>query len=128
MHLRHAGLTCSTEDNADKFYRDLLGLNKSEPKTLPADLSLAIFNLDAELKMINYMDEHAHFEIFVTTQLGISQRPIDHLCLEVNDLMSFIEKCRRMQVEVALIPKGDKTLTFIKDYDGNLFEIVHSAL
>ena len=124
MLLRHAGLTCSTEENADKFYRDLLGLNKSDPKTLPADLSRAIFNLDAELQMINYMDDRLHFEIFVTTQPGISQRPIDHLCLEVDDLSDFLENCRKLNVRINQIPKGDKTLTFIKDFDGNLFEIL----
>jgi catechol 2,3-dioxygenase-like lactoylglutathione lyase family enzyme len=128
MLLKHAGLTCSTEDNADHFYRDLLGLNKSEPKTLPADLSRAIFNLDAELQMINYMDDRIHFEIFITTQPGISQRPIDHLCLEVDDLSDFLENCRKLNVTINQIPKGDKTLTFIKDFDGNLFEITHSAL
>ena len=58
MHLRHVGLTCSSEENADKFYRDLLGLKKSEPKTLSADLSRAIFNLDIELQLINYTDEN----------------------------------------------------------------------
>jgi hypothetical protein len=123
MLLKHTGLTCSTEYNADKFYRDLLGLNKSVPKTLPADLSKAIFNIDAELQMINYMDDNIHVEIFIANLSSTSQRPIEHLCLAVDDLAGFIEKCRCMQVEVALIPKGDKTLTFIKDFDGNLFEI-----
>ena len=123
MLLRHAGLTCSTEENADKFYRDLLGLNKSEPKTLPAGLAKAIFNLDTELKMINYMDKHIHFEVFIAKHISTLQRQIEHQCLEVDDLRAFIEKCRSMEVEVALIPKGDKTLTFIKDFDGNLFEI-----
>jgi catechol 2,3-dioxygenase-like lactoylglutathione lyase family enzyme len=127
MLLKHVGLTCSTEDNADKFYRDLLGLNKSEPKPLPSDLCHAIFNLDAELQMINYQDDHTHFEIFITNQLSTSQRQIDHQCLEVDDLAGFIEKCRGMGVEVARIPKGDKTLTFIKDFDGNLFEIKGSS-
>ena len=127
MLLKHAGLTCSTEDNADRFYRDLLGLNKSAPKTLPADLSLAIFNLDAELQMINYMDEHIHCEIFIAEQFRTSKRQIDHLCLEVDDLDEFIATCRSLQVEVALIPKGDKTLTFIKDFDANMFEIKNSS-
>jgi len=54
MLLKHAGLACSTEDKADKFYRDLLGLKKSESKYLSADLSKAIFDLDSELQMINY--------------------------------------------------------------------------
>jgi hypothetical protein len=98
-------------------------LNKSQPKTLPANLCKAIFNHDAELQMINYMDDRIHFEIFITTQPGISQRPIDHLCLEVDDLSDFLENCRKLNVEINQIPKGDKTLTFIKDFDGNLFEM-----
>ncbi len=123
MLLRHVGLTSSSEENSDKFYQDLLGLNKVEPKTLPSDLCKAIFNLDAELPIINYMDEDIHFEIFITSASKSNNLKIEHLCLEVDDLSDFIEKCRSMSVEVARIPKGDKTLTFIKDYDGNLFEI-----
>ena len=44
-------------------------------------------------------------------------------CLEVADLESFLEKCRSLKVDVARIPKGDKILTFIRDFDGNLFEL-----
>ena len=123
MLLRHAGLTCSSEENSDKFYKDLLGLKKSEPKILPSGLSKAIFNLDAELQMINYVDDNIHFEIFIANQFNTPQDRIDHLCLEVDDLAGFIEQCRRMSVEVNLIPKGQNTLTFIKDFDGNIFEI-----
>lgn len=124
MLLKHTGLSCSSEDNADKFYRDLLGLKKLEPKTLSSDLSRAIFDLDAELLLINYMDENIHFEVFVSDQIDIPRDRIAHQCLEVVEPTEFIEKCRAMGVAVALIPKGDKTLTFINDFDGNLFEIV----
>jgi len=124
MLLQHAGLACSAEDKADKFYRDLLGLRKSEPKYLTADLSKAIFSIDADLQIINYTDDNTHFEIFVTDPRNLSPGQIGHLCLAVHDLPGFIEKCRSLQVEVARIPKGDKTLTFIKDFDGNLFELV----
>jgi catechol 2,3-dioxygenase-like lactoylglutathione lyase family enzyme len=123
MLLRHVGLICSSEENSDKFYQDLLGLNKSEPKTLPSDLSKAIFNLDAELPIINYMDRNVYFEIFITSENKRNNLNIEHLCLEVDDLTGFIDKCRSLNVEITQIPKGDKTLTFIKDFDGNLFEI-----
>jgi catechol 2,3-dioxygenase-like lactoylglutathione lyase family enzyme len=123
MLLRHVGLICSSEENSDKFYQDLLGLNKSEPKTLPSDLSKAIFNLDAELPIINYMDRNVYFEIFITSENKSNNLKIEHLCLEVDDLTGFIDKCRSLNVEITQIPKGDKTLTFIKDFDGNLFEI-----
>jgi len=123
MFVKHVGLTCSSEANADQFYRDLLGLNKSGPKTLPADLSEAIFNFDAKLQIIDYTGEQVHCEIFITGPVDNRSRPIAHLCLEVNDLSEFIEKCNTLNVEIAQIPKGDKTLAFIKDFDGNLFEI-----
>ena len=124
MLFRHVGLACSSEDNADRFYRDLLGLNKSEPKILGADLSRVIFNVDCDLQLINYMDANNHFEIFVSDQIDNPRDRITHQCLEVENLPEFTVKCRAMGVEVNLIPKGDKTLTFIKDFDGNQFELI----
>jgi catechol 2,3-dioxygenase-like lactoylglutathione lyase family enzyme len=123
MFLRHIALTCNSEENADKFYRDLLGLKKTETKTLPADLSEAIFNLDVQMKIINYLDENVHFEIFITGRIDKSATQIAHSCLEVDNRTGFIEKCAKMGVDISQIPKADATLTFIRDYDGNLFEI-----
>jgi catechol 2,3-dioxygenase-like lactoylglutathione lyase family enzyme len=123
MLLKHVGLACSTEDNADKFYQKLLGLNKSERKMLPSDLSGAIFNVDAELPIINYTGEKLHFEIFITGLVDDRSGKIAHQCLEVDDLSAFIEKCRAFSVPISQIPKGDRFLTFIRDFDGNLFEI-----
>ena len=123
MILRHVALTCSSEKNSDRFYKNLLGLQKSEPKILPAALSMAIFNIDAELVMINYQDEQVHFEIFITGHSVNRSRQVEHTCLEVDDLPSFLKKCNERGVDLSQIPKGDRTLTFIRDDDGNLFEI-----
>ncbi len=123
MLLKHVGLACSNEGNADKFYRDLLGLNKSEPKVLSAGLANAIFNFERQLQIIDYMSDKLHFEIFITGQPSDGFESIGHQCLAVDDLSGFIEKCREIGVKISQIPKGDKLLTFIKDFDGNLFEI-----
>jgi len=123
MILRHVALTCSSEKKSDRFYKELLGLEKSEPKILPESLTEAIFNLDARLPMINYRNDRVHFEIFVTRQPDDTKRQINHVCLEVDDLQRLLNKCRDLDVDVSQIPKGNRTLTFIRDYDGNLFEI-----
>ncbi|MGB5749839.1 MAG: VOC family protein [Desulfobacterales bacterium] len=126
MYLKHVALTSSSGKKADAFYGNLLGLTKSEPKTLPFELSKAIFNLDTEMVMINYFNENVHFEIFIAGHNGGvkgNSRKINHTCLEVDKLEVFLEKCLSLNVDIARIPKGDKTLTFIKDFDGNLFEI-----
>ena len=123
MILRHVALTCSSEKNSDRFYKDLMGLEKSEPKNLPEVLSKAIFNVDAELLMIHYQGKAVHFEVFITDCPVKNNRRIDHVCLEVDDLKSFLQKCRHLDVEISQIPRGDRTLTFIRDFDGNIFEI-----
>jgi catechol 2,3-dioxygenase-like lactoylglutathione lyase family enzyme len=63
------------------------------------------------------------FEIFISGAYKSSHRPIQHVCLEVDDLPSFLQKCRRLDVHILQIQKEDSPLTFISDYDGNLFEI-----
>jgi catechol 2,3-dioxygenase-like lactoylglutathione lyase family enzyme len=116
-------LTSSSEKKSDKFYKSLLGLQKSAPKTIPPALSKALFGINSELKIINYLNDYLHFEIFFTSHNHSSVRPIEHVCLEIDDLAAFLEKCRTLHVIIVQIPWKDKLLTFISDDDGNLFEI-----
>ena len=123
MQIKHVALACTSESKADTFYANLLGLTKSEAKVLPQELARAIFNLDIEPVMINYRDEQVHFEIFIAPSDGEKSQKIEHTCLEVDDLDGFLKKCSQLNINVSRIPKGDKMLTFVRDFDGNLFEI-----
>jgi len=123
MIFKHLALTCSSEEKSDKFYQNLLGLTKSVPNTLPPALSKALFDIDAELKIINYRNDSLHFEIFFSDRSRSDIGRIEHACLEVEDLDAFLERCRTLQVKIVQVPKENKLLTFISDDDGNLFEI-----
>ena len=123
MQLKHAGLLCSTEENADKFYQDTLGLIKNSPKILSRDLSQAIFGVDTDLKMINYTADDLHFEIFIYPRELVLSETIAHTCLEVDDRKAFLHRCETMGIKMNIIPKNEKTLVFVYDFDGNLFEI-----
>jgi catechol 2,3-dioxygenase-like lactoylglutathione lyase family enzyme len=126
MHLIHVALLSRSVENADRFYENLLELEKQTPKTLAGSLSGQIFELprDKEFTIINYMGPGMHFEIFIDSTYRIDAPPVAHVCIEIGDLVPFLEKCRKLQVPVRRIPKGDKTLTFISDFDGNLFEVI----
>lgn len=125
MLLKHVALVSRSEKNSDKFYEQLLGLTKQDPKMAPRELSKQIFGLDAEYPIINYIDDNIHFEIFIDDRLDPLQneQKIEHVCIEIEDLEAFLEKCRELDVKSLQIPKGDKLLTFVRDFDGNLFEI-----
>ena len=125
MLLKHVALVCRSEQKSDAFYEGLLGLKKQDPKILPAELSSQIFNRACEYRIINYVDENTHFEIFIDDAARPDRNAgkIEHLCIEVAALEGFLEKCRALDVAVHRIPKGDRLLTFVRDFDGNLFEI-----
>ena len=123
MVLKHVALVCSSEQNSDKFYGQLLGLAKINSKILPRELSRQIFGLDSEFQKIDYADDTIHFEIFINSKASIDVKRIEHVCLEIEDMEALLKKCRAMEAEILQIPKGDKLLVFIKDFDGNLFEI-----
>ena len=123
MILRHLALTYSSEKNSDRFFKNLFGLEKSEPKILPSSLSSAIFNVDGELRIINYMGKDIHFEVFIADDSGRNVNPIAHVCIEIDDQETFLTRCAELDFSVSQIPKGNRTLTFIRDDDGNLFEI-----
>ncbi len=123
MVLKHVALVCGSKENSNKFYGQLLGLKEANTKILPRELSRQIFDLDSELQIINYADDNIHFEIFIDDRESLENNRIEHICLEIEDMEALLKKCRAMEAEILQIPKGEKFLTFIRDYDGNLFEI-----
>ena len=123
MLLKHVALVCSSEEKSDKFYESLLGLKKVRSKMIPSTLSKQIFNLDSEFKIIDYAVDEIHFEVFISNQKVADDKKIEHICLEVDNLEAFLNKCNDMGVKILQIPKEKGFLTFISDYDGNLFEI-----
>jgi len=123
MKVRHIGLVCSSEENSDRFYGEVLGLKKAETRPLPLELAQAVFEVDFESRMVNYMDDNVHFEIFIVPHQPVQSRPIAHVSLEVPDLAEFLERCRLYEVTVRRIQRGEGYLTFVLDPDFNLFEI-----
>jgi catechol 2,3-dioxygenase-like lactoylglutathione lyase family enzyme len=117
------GLACRSEENADRFFIDVLGLTKSEPKTLPGQVSEGLFGLAADLLMVKFTGDGVRFEVFIDPTRQPSNDPIIHACLKVEDRAEFLARCKTHGVEVIRVPKGEVLLTFIRDYDGNLYEI-----
>ena len=123
MKLKHAALVSSSLENADRFYGSVLGLKKAKSSTLSRDLAKEIFDTDLECQYILFKNESLAIEVFITTLSPAKIAPFAHICIEVEARDEFLEKCRSKGLEVNSIPKGESHIVFIKDYDGNLFEI-----
>ena len=123
MKIIHTGIAASSEEKADRFFIDILGLEKSMPKTLDKKLAQAIFGINSELLIIHYQGENVHYEILVYKEYKAPEKQIAHSCIQVIELINFVNKCRDAGLKVVEVPKDSVVVTFISDYDGNLFEV-----
>jgi catechol 2,3-dioxygenase-like lactoylglutathione lyase family enzyme len=122
MKILHVAVPCRRVENADLFYGRLLGLIKSEPRSVPRELTLSLFGLDLDLTMIYYTSDDMQFEVFVGA-FPLQAPQVNHVCLKVADLEAFLTLCREIGAQVICAPKGDKVVIFIRDLDGNAFEV-----
>jgi len=122
MKILHVAMPCRRVENADLFYGRLLGLIRGEPHSVPRELTFTLFGLDQNLTVINYTSDDMQFEVFVGA--FPPQAPqVNHVCLKVADLEAFLTTCREIGAQVIRAPNDDKVVIFIRDLDGNAFEV-----
>jgi catechol 2,3-dioxygenase-like lactoylglutathione lyase family enzyme len=124
MRIGHIALVSSSEEKANRFYKDGLGLKEIRSSVIPASLSKSLFGIDQEFKAIDFGDEQIKFEVFIVNHEAVFPlRKLDHVCLEVEDREALLKKCKGIGFEVLQVPKGDSLVIFLKDGESNLFEI-----
>jgi catechol 2,3-dioxygenase-like lactoylglutathione lyase family enzyme len=123
MRLLHVGLVNRSQKNADRFFKDILGLKKGDKKHLSADLSNRIFGFDTASDLIYYQNESIVFEVFIIDRKDTVDNQIGHICLEVAGRDHLAQRCRQAGLVVEKIDKESSMLMFIRDFDGNLYEI-----
>ena len=122
----HSGLGSVSIAHTDLFYGRLLGLERTEPRTLPRETAEALFGVETDLTMVYYQDANSQFELFVHPDLASfngARGNVSHDCIQIEDKEAFVEECEKSGCQVLQLPKGNKVLTFVKDLDGNLFEV-----
>ncbi len=127
MKLLHVALVRSSEAASDRFFEDVLGCARTRTKTAPAELCAELFGRAEEHNLIYYGNEHLQFEVFLSDQGDFAPTHLAHVCLEVDDAGALLARCAAAGCAVRKFERGDSSVTFIADEDGNLFEIKERA-
>ena len=123
MILNHVAIECSSDKRVEAFYKEILGMKKIKDFIVQRSTSQRVFHIDKEFRAMVYSRDNVTMEIFINENRVIADEQIPHLCLEVEDREELIVKCEKNHLEVIKIPKENGYLLFIRDFDGNLFEI-----
>ncbi len=121
MELNHIALTVTNHQEITNFYQDILGFQTMRVFDLKEELSEKIFGIPVDVAIAVLTRDELSLEIF------ISDTPIKngfgHICLNVEKRDGIIRKAKAMNYKVVSVDRGSYDLVFIKDKNGNLFEL-----
>jgi len=123
--VEHIAVALNTEKDADKFFIELLDLNKIRSFTVSADLMEMFFRVSKEQKVIRYEKGALSFEVFITDDKSEANDIFTHSCLLINNPHEFIDRASSMGFEIIKVPRkdGNGYYFFVKDSFHNLYEI-----
>ncbi|MEA1897975.1 MAG: VOC family protein [Bacteroidota bacterium] len=121
MKLEHIALSVSDNKEIKKFYTNILGMKQIKTFVLRKGLAVNIFGVNEEITVFLLQRDKVIFEIFITT--GYRKQAFDHVCISLKNREKFINKVLLNGYKVIRIERELFDLIFIKDKDGNIFEI-----
>ena len=120
--LLHAAVTCDTLEHADLFFTTILGLKLQKTFIVDTELSTHIFDISAGCDVRVYANANMTIEVFI--QPGKKNYDsYNHLCVGVDNIDDFIQRCKHQNLVPYIVFKGEKPLFFVRDFVGNLYEI-----
>jgi len=122
MELNHIGVTNKNEEQAIRFYQDFLGLEKTKEMLLPLELSEQLFSISQEIEVLVFEKQGVKIEVFLSDFQHAAPNFI-HSCIMLDNFSEIIEKTQQARVELITGRHNEKTVYFIKDFSGNMFEI-----
>ncbi|MFX0022719.1 MAG: VOC family protein [Candidatus Hermodarchaeota archaeon] len=125
IKFEHIALGYNSEQEADKFFIDLLGLNKIRTKNVPSDLMEKFFGVKQKQTFIVYGNDDSNFEVFITNDKSKAKDIFTHSCLLIENRDEFVNRASSMGFDVIKVPRNEGTgyYLFIKDAFQNLYEI-----
>ena len=125
MKIEHIAVGYNSEEEADRFFIDLLGLKKIRSKSVPEDLMKKFFSVKKESKFVLYGNQDSNFEVFITNDNSRAQDVFTHSCLLIENRDEFVDKASSMGYDLTKVPRKDSNgyYLFIKDGFQNLYEI-----
>ncbi len=120
--VQHVALECASVQSADTFFIKVLGVPKVKSTLLPQELCVSIFQTDRSVQMETYDNGKARFEIFINP--GLLKSSFVHIGVMVDNKADFVARCQQHGLKPFFIQKEKKQLLFVRDFSGNLFEII----
>ena len=120
--VHHVTVECSDVQKADIFYSMVLGIPKVKSTLLSSELCSQIFQVNHSMQMETYDNGKMRVEVFITPEHVVAS--FVHIGIAVDRKADFIARCKQHSLAPFFVQKNGKQLLFVRDFCGNLFEVV----
>ena len=120
----HIGIHCVGVKKTDLFFEKILGMPKVRDYIISSELSEKLFGVDKETIIHTFDNGKLRLEVFISE--SNNQKGYSHVSIEVEDIPSFLENCKKVGLEVRHGKTEDgknRDLWFVNDFSNNLYEI-----
>jgi extradiol dioxygenase family protein len=117
------GIVNESEEKAERFYGEFLGLQKTRQYMVPPELSEQLFSISSEIKALVFERDEIKIEVFICPECRQPSPELRHIGLLLNDLQAILNRARVFGVEHIVGKTREKTVHFIRDFSGNLIEV-----
>jgi catechol 2,3-dioxygenase-like lactoylglutathione lyase family enzyme len=125
MELEHFAVSANSEEEADKFFTKVLGLEKTRDFKVDADLISQFFGVNTDQHLLRYESEGLAAEVFINKERETAENLFSHVCLVVENRDQIAQKAQSLGYKVIKVPRknSDSYYLFLNDGFGNIYEI-----
>ncbi|MBN2363942.1 VOC family protein [candidate division WOR-3 bacterium] len=125
--IAHVAVTVSSADKANEFFKEVLNCKFMYSYGLDATASNALFGINLPTQVYIYMSEEDWIEVFVQTAYKRANGNFDHVCFRTEDIPGVVARGQKLGYSFIRHRTTNKTVLFVKDKDGNLYELKKTA-
>ncbi len=119
----HICIEVSSEERCREIFEGVLGLSVAYSFRIDEEFMGRMFGLKAECESVVYQAGDTKIEVFIRPEMGRPVPGTAHLCLSVPDRGRVLQSAEAKGLDVLHHPRNGRPLYYIRDRDGNLYEI-----
>ncbi len=128
VKMAHIGLVVKSLEDSRKFYEDVMGFKTHHDAKFSHEIMLQIFSIDSPAKAAFLNCDSGAIEIFMPdNNSSDTHQPgkcgINHFAIEVENVEDYVNNIREKGGKLNPLKKGDRTVWFASDPDGNIIEL-----
>jgi catechol 2,3-dioxygenase-like lactoylglutathione lyase family enzyme len=124
--IEHVCLEVSSRERAREIFEEVLGLEPAYSFSIGNELMERIFGVGG-CEAVVYRLGESKLEVFIRPEMEPAAGKTGHLCLLLPDRPGALKAAAERGLKVLHHPRDGRPLYYIRDRDGNIFEIKESV-